>query len=176
VGRWLQRSGHRDDIVLARKVYQPMGLGPNDRRPTSSHGVAPPPREASSMSRRSGASRRTASSSKPVKRCAGVGPEAGGGGAGLAAAQPCRLHHDRRSDDDRGAAVGPRRADCAVGRRGGGTTRPNLAGAGRSPAGVRLVRPPPAPAAGPMPAYQAASGGVRIRCSPRPWPGASCRA
>ena len=32
VGRWLQRSGHRDDIVLATKVYQPMGLGPNDRR------------------------------------------------------------------------------------------------------------------------------------------------
>ena len=28
VGRWLQRSGHRDDIVLATKVYQPMGLGP----------------------------------------------------------------------------------------------------------------------------------------------------
>jgi aryl-alcohol dehydrogenase-like predicted oxidoreductase len=38
VGRWLQRSGHRDDIVLARKVYQPMGLGPNDRRPTTSGG------------------------------------------------------------------------------------------------------------------------------------------
>jgi aryl-alcohol dehydrogenase-like predicted oxidoreductase len=32
VGRWLQRSGHRDDIVLATKVYQPMGLGANDRR------------------------------------------------------------------------------------------------------------------------------------------------
>src|SRR5947209_14716955 len=24
VGRWLERSGHRDDIVLATKVYQPM--------------------------------------------------------------------------------------------------------------------------------------------------------
>jgi aryl-alcohol dehydrogenase-like predicted oxidoreductase len=32
IGRWLQRSGRRDDIVLASKVYQPMGLGPNDRR------------------------------------------------------------------------------------------------------------------------------------------------
>src|SRR5215207_9383832 len=32
VGRWLQHSGRRDDIVLATKVYQPMGLGPNDRR------------------------------------------------------------------------------------------------------------------------------------------------
>src|SRR5687767_5530195 len=32
IGRWLQRSGRRDDIVLATKVYQPMGLGPNDRR------------------------------------------------------------------------------------------------------------------------------------------------
>ena len=32
IGRWLKRSGHRDDIVLATKLYQPMGLGPNDRR------------------------------------------------------------------------------------------------------------------------------------------------
>jgi aryl-alcohol dehydrogenase-like predicted oxidoreductase len=32
IGRWLRRSGRRDDIVLATKVYQPMGLGPNDRR------------------------------------------------------------------------------------------------------------------------------------------------
>lgn len=30
-GRWLKRSGRRDDIVLA-KVYQPMRLGPNYRR------------------------------------------------------------------------------------------------------------------------------------------------
>src|SRR4029079_14103529 len=37
VGRWLQRSGHRDDIVLATKVYQPMGLGPNDRRLSAFH-------------------------------------------------------------------------------------------------------------------------------------------
>jgi aryl-alcohol dehydrogenase-like predicted oxidoreductase len=32
IGRWLQRSGRRDEIVLASKVHQPMGLGPNDRR------------------------------------------------------------------------------------------------------------------------------------------------
>jgi aryl-alcohol dehydrogenase-like predicted oxidoreductase len=31
IGRWLAKSGRRDDIVLATKVYQPMGLGPNDR-------------------------------------------------------------------------------------------------------------------------------------------------
>ena len=37
VGRWLQRSGHRDDIVLATKVYQPMGLGPNDRQLSAYH-------------------------------------------------------------------------------------------------------------------------------------------
>jgi aryl-alcohol dehydrogenase-like predicted oxidoreductase len=37
VGRWLQRSGHRDEIVLATKVYQPMGLGPNDRRLSAYH-------------------------------------------------------------------------------------------------------------------------------------------
>jgi aryl-alcohol dehydrogenase-like predicted oxidoreductase len=37
VGKWLRRSGHRDDIVLATKVYQPMGLGPNDRRLSAYH-------------------------------------------------------------------------------------------------------------------------------------------
>jgi aryl-alcohol dehydrogenase-like predicted oxidoreductase len=37
VGRWLHRSGHRDDIVLATKVFQPMGLGPNDRRLSAYH-------------------------------------------------------------------------------------------------------------------------------------------
>jgi aryl-alcohol dehydrogenase-like predicted oxidoreductase len=37
VGRWLQRSERRDDIVLATKVYQPMGLGPNDRRLSAYH-------------------------------------------------------------------------------------------------------------------------------------------
>jgi aryl-alcohol dehydrogenase-like predicted oxidoreductase len=41
VGRWLQRSGRRDDIVLATKVYQPMGLGPNDRRLSAYHSPAP---------------------------------------------------------------------------------------------------------------------------------------
>ena len=37
VGRWLQRSGRRDEIVLATKVYQPMGLGPNDRGLSAYH-------------------------------------------------------------------------------------------------------------------------------------------
>src|SRR3954470_20499347 len=37
VGGWRQRSGNRDDIVLATKVYQPMGLGPNDRRLSAYH-------------------------------------------------------------------------------------------------------------------------------------------
>lgn len=37
VGQWLRRSGHRDEIVLATKVYQPMGLGPNDRRLSAYH-------------------------------------------------------------------------------------------------------------------------------------------
>jgi aryl-alcohol dehydrogenase-like predicted oxidoreductase len=37
IGRWLQRSGHRDDIVLATKLYQPMGFGPNDRRLSAYH-------------------------------------------------------------------------------------------------------------------------------------------
>jgi aryl-alcohol dehydrogenase-like predicted oxidoreductase len=37
VGRWLERSGHRDAIVLATKVYQPMGLGPNDRGLSAYH-------------------------------------------------------------------------------------------------------------------------------------------
>jgi aryl-alcohol dehydrogenase-like predicted oxidoreductase len=37
IGRWLQRTGRRDDIVLASKVYQPLGLGPNDRRLSAYH-------------------------------------------------------------------------------------------------------------------------------------------
>lgn len=37
IGRWLQTSGHRDDIVLATKLYQPMGTGPNDRRLSAFH-------------------------------------------------------------------------------------------------------------------------------------------
>lgn len=37
IGRWLHRNGHRDDIVLATKVYQPMGYGPNDRRLSAYH-------------------------------------------------------------------------------------------------------------------------------------------
>jgi aryl-alcohol dehydrogenase-like predicted oxidoreductase len=37
IGRWLTRTGRRDDIVLVTKVYQPMGLGPNDRRLSAYH-------------------------------------------------------------------------------------------------------------------------------------------
>ena len=37
IGRWLKRTGCRDEIVLASKVYQPMGLGPNDRRLSAFH-------------------------------------------------------------------------------------------------------------------------------------------
>ena len=37
IGRWLQRSGRRDEIVLATKAYQPMGLGPNDRHLSAYH-------------------------------------------------------------------------------------------------------------------------------------------
>ncbi|WP_354229233.1 aldo/keto reductase [Arthrobacter bambusae] len=37
IGRWLQRTGHRDRIVLATKVYQPMELGPNDRGLSAYH-------------------------------------------------------------------------------------------------------------------------------------------
>ena len=37
IGRWLTRSGKRDSLVLATKVYQPMGLGPNDRRLSAYH-------------------------------------------------------------------------------------------------------------------------------------------
>lgn len=31
IGRWLAQGGRRDKIVLATKVYQPMGIGPNDK-------------------------------------------------------------------------------------------------------------------------------------------------
>src|SRR5262245_24829878 len=36
-GRWLTQGGRRDRIVLATKVYQPMGAGPNDRRLSAYH-------------------------------------------------------------------------------------------------------------------------------------------
>ncbi|WP_279526014.1 aldo/keto reductase [Staphylococcus gallinarum] len=37
VGKWLKQRGHRDQIVLSTKVYQPMGLGPNDRGLSAYH-------------------------------------------------------------------------------------------------------------------------------------------
>ena len=37
VGKWLAQCGRRDQVVLATKVYQPMGLGPNDRRLSAYH-------------------------------------------------------------------------------------------------------------------------------------------
>ena len=38
IGRWLaQGSGRRDKIVLATKLYQPMGAGPNDRGLSAYH-------------------------------------------------------------------------------------------------------------------------------------------
>lgn len=37
VGRWLSQGGRRDRIVLATKVYQPMGYGPNDRHLSAYH-------------------------------------------------------------------------------------------------------------------------------------------
>lgn len=37
IGRWLEQGGRRDRIVLATKVYQPMGPGPNDRRLSAYH-------------------------------------------------------------------------------------------------------------------------------------------
>jgi aryl-alcohol dehydrogenase-like predicted oxidoreductase len=37
IGRWLLQGERRDRIVLATKVYQPMGTGPNDRRLSAYH-------------------------------------------------------------------------------------------------------------------------------------------
>ncbi|MFT9406226.1 aldo/keto reductase [Lentilactobacillus hilgardii] len=37
VGRWLSMTGNRDKIVLATKVYQPMGTGVNDRGLSAYH-------------------------------------------------------------------------------------------------------------------------------------------
>jgi aryl-alcohol dehydrogenase-like predicted oxidoreductase len=37
IGRWLARGGRRERIVLATKLYQPMGTGPNDRRLSAYH-------------------------------------------------------------------------------------------------------------------------------------------
>lgn len=37
VGKWLKRDGHRDQVVLATKVYGRMGDGPNDARLSAYH-------------------------------------------------------------------------------------------------------------------------------------------
>lgn len=37
IGRWLAQGARRNRIVLATKVYQPMGTGPNDRRLSAFH-------------------------------------------------------------------------------------------------------------------------------------------
>jgi aryl-alcohol dehydrogenase-like predicted oxidoreductase len=37
IGRWLSQRSRRERIVLATKVYQPMGTGPNDRRLSAYH-------------------------------------------------------------------------------------------------------------------------------------------
>lgn len=37
IGRWFRKSGARDQVVLATKVYQPMGTGPNDRHLSALH-------------------------------------------------------------------------------------------------------------------------------------------
>jgi len=37
IGRWLVQGGRRDQIVLATKLYQPMGYGPNDRHLSAYH-------------------------------------------------------------------------------------------------------------------------------------------
>jgi aryl-alcohol dehydrogenase-like predicted oxidoreductase len=37
IGRWLAQGSRRDRIVLATKLYQPMGTGPNDRRLSAYH-------------------------------------------------------------------------------------------------------------------------------------------
>jgi len=37
IGRWLAQGGRRERIVLATKVYQPMGPGPNDRGLSAYH-------------------------------------------------------------------------------------------------------------------------------------------
>jgi len=37
IGRWLAQGGRRDQVVVATKLYQPMGTGPNDRRLSAYH-------------------------------------------------------------------------------------------------------------------------------------------
>ena len=37
IGRWLAQGGRRDRIVLATKLYGPMGSGPNDRGLSAYH-------------------------------------------------------------------------------------------------------------------------------------------
>lgn len=37
IGRWLKQHGHRDKVILATKVYQPMGSEPNDQGLSRKH-------------------------------------------------------------------------------------------------------------------------------------------
>ena len=286
VGRWLQRSGHRDDIVLATKVYQPMGFGPNDRRLSAYHirraceaslrrlqtdhidlyqmhhvDRATPWEEtwqameqlvhegkisyvgssnfaawdvalaqcaasarhfmglASEQSLYNLAVRAVELELIPALRALGIGlipysPLHAGLLAGVletategrnldeSTRQRIEAHRDQLEAYEglcrelgaqpaevalawllrnpvvsttivgamstRGAAVRPRRTVGAAGRRGHGTTRPSLAGAGGSPAGVRLVRPITGTFHGRVPGFeQRGSGEVEQPCEPR---------
>jgi NDP-hexose 2,3-enoyl reductase len=40
IGSWFDKTGRRDEVVLATKVYQPMGEGPNDRGLSARHIMA----------------------------------------------------------------------------------------------------------------------------------------
>src|SRR5436190_2033663 len=160
IGRWLRRSGRRLRTALhgphlRAAPLQPCGPNRGDgadpraaqprHRPPS---LQPAPRRPARRRARSGQRRRPhRGAPRPARgvrsAVSGVGREAGGGCAGLAAAESRGLGGDHRPADDRGAAVEPRRTVGAIGRRCRGTTRPDLAGAGRSPAGVLLVRPSP---------------------------------
>ena len=88
------------------------------------------------------ASRRTATSSKRMKGCAGSWGRSRRPwrwpGCCATRSSPPRSSERRRSRSC-GSILGA--LSVQLGRRGRGTTRPDLAGAGRSPAGVRLVNP-----------------------------------
>src|SRR5689334_2294754 len=40
IGTWFDKSGHRDEVVLATKVYAPMSDRPNDRGLSARHIIA----------------------------------------------------------------------------------------------------------------------------------------
>ena len=132
----VRSRGAGADPRAAPPRHRPDPVQPAARRAAGRRAAKPPP----GTRRRTSASTRTATSSRRTKGCAG---SLGAKPADVALAWLLRnpvvsaaIVGARTIEELR---VGPRRAVGAAGRRRSGSTRPDLARTGGSPAGVRLV-------------------------------------